>query len=269
MGFHPVALIDSTGFIHYTDKIDWGQEHSFVMVWEDPKKHKPIDLSWLQSSSPEVYREVIAHNGYKVDTENLSNRTVIDIGANVGMFSILASNLGAKSVIAVEPVTDTFGTLTTNVQQANFTNIKLLKNVVSDRTGDIAKIGVTQKSGHNSLYNLSEQVESVETISINDLIIQTKANNIFLKIDCEGAEYDILLGASQEAMDNVTDVVIEIHADTHPVYKGNEILESKLSAFGFTMVEKIQMFGWNLDPTGQVIKETVKPIPCCVEFWKK
>ena len=191
------------------------------------------------------------------------------MGANIGVFSILASSLGAKNVIAVEPVSSTYERLTKNVQRSGFTNIKMLKNIVTNKSGGMAKISITAQNGHNSLYGLSEQFEFVETCSINELILQSGAKDIFLKVDCEGAEYDILLGASPNVMSNVTDVVLEIHSDAHPLYKGTDILERKLESFGFRMVNKLQVHGWEVDVHGQMIEGTMYPIPCCIEIWKK
>ena len=67
-------------------------------------------LDWLANAggdSKEIYNEVIAGNSYGITEDVCREREFIDIGANVGMFSIFASKLGAKKVIAVEPVSST------------------------------------------------------------------------------------------------------------------------------------------------------------------
>ena len=67
-------------------------------------------LEWLgyrSKEANELYYEVIVNNSYAITPEICKDREFIDIGANMGMFSILASTLGASKVIAIEPVSST------------------------------------------------------------------------------------------------------------------------------------------------------------------
>lgn len=212
-------------------------------------------LTWLQETgleSKELFNEVIFENAYQVSEKTLKGRPVIDIGANVGMFSILAAKLGASKVIAIEPVTTTFDFLVQNIQTANLQTIKPQKIVVSDKAG-IAKIGLQQKSGHNSLYASYTQFEEVESTTLKELLKQVDGNNVFLKMDCEGAEYDILLNASKEDMTRISTIALEVHGDLHPQHRGIQVIQDKLKSFGFTLKDRKNIGAWDFDQNGKMI----------------
>ena len=222
------------------------------------------ELKWLSDRSAEakeLYNEVIVTNCYGLTPEICQDREFIDIGANMGMFSIFASYLGASKVIAVEPVSSTVKALKDNI--ANLDNISVLQNIVSDVGNEIVKIGLQDKCGHNSVYSPSDNYEEVETITLKDLLDMTTSNDVFLKIDCEGGEYDILLNTDN--LDRVSTVAIEIHADLHPNFHGAWHIHEALAKFGFKPIKQNQMKSWRLDALGKPCD--IKDLPVSEEIW--
>lgn len=228
-------------------------------------------LKWLCNNGPEaieLYDEVIHSNIYKVTTKNLKGRDVIDIGANMGTFALFASKLGANKVIAVEPVSETVRIFKTNMQIANTSNIVLKQNVVSDESGKVVKMALQTKCGHNSAYTESEHYEEVLTITLKELLDLTNRENVFLKIDCEGGEYDVFMTATPEDVAPITTIAIEIHGDLHPKYQGVHIMQSKLAALGFKLVDRKQIGCWDgIDEHGRQIN--YRDMPLTNEIWSK
>ena len=183
----------------------------------------------------------------------MRGREVIDIGANMGTFSILAASLGARKVLAIEPVTQTFDVLIKNVWKSGSKVIKPQKAVVSDKAGEFVKIGLQQKTGHNSLYNAQEEFEEVYSVTLNNLLDMVDGSNVFLKMDCEGAEYDILMTASEDDMERITTIALEVHGDLHPKYRGIEVIQQKLESFGFTLKDRKHIGAWDLGTQGEMI----------------
>jgi FkbM family methyltransferase len=225
-------------------------------------------LEWLgyrSKEANELYHEVIVNNSYAITPEICKDREFIDIGANMGMFSILASTLGASKVIAIEPVSSTVEILEDNIEQAGIHNIFVHKNIVSNVSGETVKIGLQDKCGHNSVYSPSEDYEEVKTIYLKDILNILSTNNIFLKIDCEGGEYDILLNADFEDMARITSIAIEIHGELHPTFKGFWHIHKALYSFGYKPIQQNQLKSWNVDQFGNAFN--ICNLPVSEEIW--
>lgn len=236
-----------------------------LCIWD---KDHPIDLSWLKEQDANIHREVIEVNQYSLTKEELVGRSVIDVGANIGAFSLLAASLGAKKVIGIEPVSKTFNLFQSNVTRSGLSSIIALKNLVSAEHGKYFQISNdNDNAGANSVYNVAENSEMVLSLSLSTILKMVEDDNILLKLDCEGAEYDILLNTTQEEMSRINEIVLEIHTDLHPTFKGKEILENKLKEFGFTMTKSDQVHWYKVDHLGN--KFDWKELPYCNQRWKR
>lgn len=124
---------------------------------------------------------------------------IIDAGANVGDYSILANQImPACKIYAFEPVEATF--------QYLLSNIKDLKNVVPIKKGLFKEncelaINLFASNEHSSIYDIeglpigSDSQQKIELVRGDDFIKDNQIDSIdFLKLDVEGAEYDALLG---------------------------------------------------------------------------
>jgi FkbM family methyltransferase len=231
--------------------------NSLKLAYKYGDKQAKDELSWMRELNEEAnehFNEVVTENIYGVNGHNLKDREVIDIGANIGTFSIFASKLGAKKVISVEPVSATVELFKNNIEKAQAKNIVVNQNIASNKSGNMFKIALHNKTGHNSVYNTSDNYEEIPTISFKDLLAMAKGDNIFVKMDCEGGEYDILLNADFEDMQRISAVALEIHGDLHPVYKGIDIIENKLKSFGLKCVKQNKIGCWDgVDQFGNLI----------------
>lgn len=124
---------------------------------------------------------------------------IIDAGANVGDYSILANQImPACKIYAFEPVESTF--------QHLLSTIKDLKNVVPIKKGLFKEncelaINLFASNEHSSIYDIeglpigSDSQQKIELVRGDDFIKDNQIDSIdFLKLDVEGAEYDALLG---------------------------------------------------------------------------
>lgn len=232
------------------------------------KKDYKLDLSFMRNDIDNFYDEVICADEYKITTDGqMQDRNVLDIGANIGSFSVLAAYLGAKKVVSVEPVSSVFSMLKDNSK--DFPAIIPLKYVVTDTNDDYYTIALHDFSGVNSIYKADEGLASelVPSITLSKLLENFDGDNIFFKCDCEGAEYDIILTAAQEDLKRINRIVIEIHMDTHPVHKGSEVIENKLMQAGFTLDDSHQIYMWDKDAQGNNIN--YREIPFKVQYWSR
>ena len=125
----------------------------------------------------------------------LPGSVVYDIGANVGYFSLLASLLvGSEGqVVSFEPLPRNIHYLQRHIALNQLTNITVVEAAVSDHTGEaFFDLGASAAMGH-----LADAGElNVRLVSLDRLLADSEIEPPdYMKIDVEGAEYDVLCGA--------------------------------------------------------------------------
>jgi FkbM family methyltransferase len=124
--------------------------------------------------------------------------TVVDVGANLGYFSLLASRLvgPAGRVIALEPNSENCRLLLSSLRRAGASNVQLLP-VAADETAGWAYYS-THVGSNGGLIDdgdlLSRFGVVVPTFRLDDLVDSTVG---FLKMDVEGAEGRVVRGATR------------------------------------------------------------------------
>jgi FkbM family methyltransferase len=158
----------------------------------------------------------------------------IDIGANVGSYTILAcSAVGAKG-IAFEPVPGTFNRLVENMRLNHLDErVKCINKGVGSQQGTINFTSDSDTTNH--AVASGEQCDSIVTIEVTSLDAQLQGYSpSLLKIDVEGYETPVLEGA-QETLKKQTlhSVIIELNGSgSRYGYDESRILELMLG-YGF------------------------------------
>jgi FkbM family methyltransferase len=121
--------------------------------------------------------------------------TFIDVGANIGYFTILFSRL-AKAVYAFEPVPSVFSSLSRNISLNDLQNVRALQYAVSKERGRLRIFESRISEGHDSTIRRSEHDKSILVDGVSlDEAIEPSVGDVVMKVDTEGSEMDVLLGA--------------------------------------------------------------------------
>lgn len=159
-----------------------------------------------------------------------SGAVVVDVGANIGAFTLAAARR-AKTVYALEPVGDNFEALCENVELNGGRNISLHRLAMSGTDGE-AQISVSGTSSSIYLRPPGTSLESVRTVTLESFLDEQGIGQVdFLKMDCEGAEWDILLKTPASVLSRIRHIELEFHnigSSTHP-----RMLEEHLARAGF------------------------------------
>jgi FkbM family methyltransferase len=135
-----------------------------------------------------------------------SGMTVIDVGANVGVYTYSAAQLVGETgkVLAIEPFSGCVQCLeeTRTVNQLNW--VRVLSGAASDRNG-IAQLATNAASEQNELLSedfqssvATDNTEKVPCFTLDSLIVKENLSRVdWLKIDAEGHEIQVLVGADQ------------------------------------------------------------------------
>ncbi len=186
----------------------------------------------------------------------------LDIGAHVGYYSILASDLVGESgqVISFEPTPRTFASLSENANRKN--NIKVYNNAVLDEEIEIEFFDYGPKySAFNSFKKresdaifFKNSVDSfkVKTVAIDTFCQKNSLSPTFIKIDAEGSEYLIL-----KAMSGVLDrdypiVTVEVSND-------GDLLENSIRSV--TLLEDKGYECFTITLLGNLMKRVSTEIP--------
>jgi FkbM family methyltransferase len=120
----------------------------------------------------------------------------VDVGANVGYFTLLAASLGA-SVIAYEPTPGVFERLRQNVALNNFTRVVLVNAAVADQPGTLTLYQSPDDPEANNIFGEGSHAVEVPSVTLDEDLTNRGVQKIdLLKIDAEGAEPLVLAGAT-------------------------------------------------------------------------
>ncbi len=182
--------------------------------------NKTIKVQILSDADLSVFEEVFVDKDYGLldDTIKKSNNFIIDIGAHKGFFSIYANTLNAKTpIFSYEPENNNFQEFKINLKNNNAENV-FPKNIAVAKDTD-TKILYISEDSHNHSINDKNQKTSEQKVSATTLdkiltsaFKKTQKNYCdLLKLDAEGAEYEILNSTSTESFKKIKKIYIEYH----------------------------------------------------------
>lgn len=153
---------------------------------------------------------------------------IIDVGAGIGEYTLFAAHkCPAAQVFAFEPFHESFKLLKTNLALNQVNNVQAYEMAVWSKAGYLM---LDSAPGEPSQF-ISSEVDAhpqddenenflVPSISLADVFSLLDLERCdLLKLDCEGAEYPILLNAPPEVLDKIDRIILEYHDnvtdDTH------------------------------------------------------
>jgi len=182
-----------------------------------------------------VFNEIIGHKVYHNDFVNVEeNDVVVDIGFNYGLFSMVSLKNNPSKIIAFEPNPK----LVSNYQKFfNHEKIKLYQKAVSNKEGTVSfnennDPGMSTLLSDINTHNINATYE-VELINFYQFLQKNNINQIdYLKVDCEGGEYDIFDCIPNEYL---TNQVKKIALEFHHKFEDEKVqkLYNKITSCGF------------------------------------
>lgn len=146
--------------------------------------------------------------------------TFVDVGANIGQYSLLAGKFIGPSgtVIAFEPDERLHPILKQNIFQNQLTNVRLESLALSNTAGKatLRHSANTGNLGAASLWHEDPSLHSaaISTTSLDAYVRQNHLDVDIMKIDVEGSEMQVLLGATETLKKNRPMVIIcEMNSD--------------------------------------------------------
>jgi FkbM family methyltransferase len=172
---------------------------------------------FFKSPSEFLYtmKEIFVEEIYNIDLPD--NSVIIDCGANIGLSVIyLKEKFPAATIIAFEPDDDNYSLLMQNIESFKLQNVDARKEAVWIRDEELS---FSNEGTMGSKIELSaNSAKKVKAIRLKNLLSQ-KIH--FLKIDIEGAEYNVLKDIA-DSLKNVDNMFLEYHGKFN---QANELTE--------------------------------------------
>lgn len=165
---------------------------------------------YLNIADTVLVPDLITHGVYcRYETEFFKTlvrpgMVVLDIGANIGYYTLIAARLVGNSgrIYALEPESANFSILQRNVELNNYGNIIVKQEALSNKRGkatlyrDKLNLGGHSFSRKNILPG-GKNYASVNTIPLDDFLSREGVRPDFIKIDTQGAEGLVFEGANK------------------------------------------------------------------------
>ena len=187
------------------------------------------------------------HATRRVKSEIHEGDVVVDIGANIGYYALMESQLvGDKGKLyAIEPVPENMETLKRNIEANKCRNIETFRMAIGDENKKDV-IHISEKSNWHSMIR-HEKLNSVKNIDVDvqtlDYFLKDKPEVNFIRMDVEGYEGEILKGMTKTlgSASKSLKLFIEIHPHIMEKEKTKKMLTT-LKKFGFETTEIIKSY---------------------------
>lgn len=167
-----------------------------------------------------------------------TGQTIVDIGANVGVFTVwAATRTPGLRVIALEPSSRACAFLRRNVEHNGLRNV----TIVQAACGGEQREAVLYARGPGVMNTLYRQdllgrrfraAEHVPVLTLDGVFERFAVRSCaLLKLDCEGAEYEVLLNATTDTLRKVDRISLEYHLGMNE-HTPDELVD-RLQALGF------------------------------------
>lgn len=162
-----------------------------------------------------IYNSVFNKNEYQISPFKDTD-VIVDVGAHIGSFSLLAWEKQCRNIFAYEANIDNFAVLRKNTEN---TNIHCYHNAIRGNYASRTLGSVLPPTMANTGGIAVSKNGDVPVKTLNDILVEVGGNITLLKLDCEGSEYSIIFESNPLIFQHINTITGEFHAGTLPVNK--------------------------------------------------
>jgi FkbM family methyltransferase len=188
-------------------------------VWLKPGRLKGLKLlidptDWSQTV---IFEEVFLHSSYDMRKVKFSPKVIIDCGAHIGLFSLLAkSTFPQAAVVAYEPNPQNAEYVRSQISK-NGLDISLNEKAVSTESKELEFVAINSHGGRlkgHSVDGIKEDSANRYTVKTIDLYTELKTlqpDSLLIKMDIEGEER-VVMPKILPLLPRQTAIFFETHA---------------------------------------------------------
>ena len=182
-----------------------------------------IDLKKItfreKTTDENIFKNVFHLNEYNL-SQLEDDDVVVDIGSHIGSFSLKAYEMGSRKIFAFEANYDNSIICAKNCLEYD---IRVFNNAVRGNY-NLKKVG--SRAGKNldsenmNMGGLAISIgDSIDVISLEDILNMVGGKIKILKLDCEGSEYPIIFESEDQVFENIEIIIGEFHPGSLPINK--------------------------------------------------
>ncbi len=174
---------------------------------------------------------------------------VVDIGANIGVFSVYAAICGASKIYAIEPLSDNLTYIRKNFKYNGLNTPDCVNKAIYSKKGSV-KLYLSEIDSHGQVFKFDnkesqDSYRRVMSIRFLDFLRDYKIKKIdFLKVDCEGGEGFLFGGTTRRDWEFIKKIAIEYHNNVSIL--SSDLIINKLVSFGYEtkIIESNNLYGY-------------------------
>ncbi|MGB9778751.1 MAG: FkbM family methyltransferase [Candidatus Bathyarchaeales archaeon] len=170
------------------------------------------------------------------ELSKFDGKSVVDAGAHVGLFSLLASTF-AKKVISLEPHPVNFKLLQLNLNTNGIRNVIPINKALWSESKNLTLFEGEHTGAHTVLKNVNNKRFNVSSTTLSEIIDEFGEIDL-LKMDMEGAEFEVLNKLNGKIAANIKNMIVECHLEAGDIGQLEMSLKERM---GFHV-------GWFLQP---------------------
>jgi FkbM family methyltransferase len=198
-----------------------------------PASKPPLYVNPTRAVNGIYFQHCYTPSGFEIGVRDV----VVDVGANIGVFSVFSASQSRARIVAIEPHPTNVEFLLKNVKANGHSGVEVVGAALTDRRGPV-RLRVERKG---VMHRLAEEDErsgleaglEVAGETLDELVVSRGVDRIdLLKMDCEGAEGRILRSVAPDVLQRIGRIAMEFHDDASPLR--HEELQRLLEERGFT-----------------------------------
>lgn len=156
-----------------------------------------------------IFEQYNGRPGFELGPED----TIVDVGGHIGSFSVYAGSRARRGrVFTFEPNASSYTQLVKNLQANGLGHVVAAHQAVGRASETRTLYSAKLNSAENNFYRGGTNSEEVACTTLEEIFRKHKIERCdFLKVDCEGAEYEIFTSTPQDVLAKVRRIGIEAH----------------------------------------------------------
>lgn len=185
--------------------------------------------------------EIVLRDDYRIKDIASECRVVFDIGASIGDFSIYTAFLNKRAkIFAYEPDPENFKQLSRNMKLNDLSSrMMVFQEACAEKSGYKKLYQSLHQGGHSLVKKTKGKFINVHSQSLKEIFVKNKIKTCdLLKLDVEGAEYEILYSLGPAILGKIKCNTMEYHNINKENDQDGKSLKKYLKGHGFSVTQK-------------------------------